>query len=609
MTGSAMVGVGFFGLDAMGKAIDKAKEYQKQLSLLKATGASPAEVAKDVATSWATSSQVITTSAADNVKAIRELRSVLGAGNTDAVASVLPNLQRVSAIVGGYGKDPEGVAQDIARITEMRSVGRAITAGDINHNAELVSHTVAAMGANVTPSDILAVMKQAKMSGGNLSDDFLYKQLPFLIQEFKTNGGGGSGAVGTALMTLGQAVEGGVLKKSSIPLWEQMGLVDPKDVVKNATGQLQLKPGAMAGHSLFETNPNAWATQFLAPAIEKYRSTHKDADGKELSVQDVIYALYGNRNAQNQIFQYLQKAENINRDAATIARLDKTSSAAIYAQQLKDNPDLAMQALQAQLTNAETRLGIQVLPDLIKATDWAANELAHLSDFMGKHRTAVKLLAEGFVGLSGALMFSGTLVTLNAGFKLLRIAMTAMPAKNMANAIGNINTTAASAAGGLNKFGKAMQWVGGLALAWEIGHKIGAEMNRDINRAATAANDGKKSTWGGTVYDLLHPVNPATGRRELSWTKWMTESKAEFNANNALEGNPLGGLPKFNAVAPSKPAPSTINSTLYLQPGATTILAKGVTQWQSDQLNRPQSGTSGPDTSYPGLSIGYTSGQ
>jgi hypothetical protein len=89
----------------------------------------------------------------------------------------------------------------------------------------------------------------------------------------KTKGGGAQTA-GTALMSTYGAVIQGTLKKSAIPLWEQMGLINPSDVVKNSTGQMQLKPGAVKGAQLFQQNPYAWANQVLAPAIDAYGKSH-----------------------------------------------------------------------------------------------------------------------------------------------------------------------------------------------------------------------------------------------------------------------------------------------------------------------------------------------
>lgn len=593
-TGAVIAGTGIFGLEMMNKAIDKTKEYQKQLSLLQASGATQAEVARDVATAWKTSHDVITTSAEENLKSIRELRSVLGAGNTADIAAILPSIQRVSGSLAAYGGNAEGVANDIARITEMRSVGRKVTAEDINRNADLTERTVTAMGGTITPSDILAVLKQSKMYGSNFNDKFLYSELPFLIQENKTHGGGGASSVGTAITTLSQAVVGGVLKKSSIPLWEQLGLINASDVVKNAGGSFQLKPGAMRDVAGFQADPYQWAQATLLSRVDAYAKLHK------MSTEAVLAGLFGNRNAQNMADQFLRKNENIDRDADTISK--GLAGSAAYNQLLKTNPELAQRALEAQWKDVQVQLTLDVLPKLIKATIWAAQELSDLTSWMEKHRTAVKVLAYGFIGLSSAMVLVGSALTIVGGFRLLGMVMRLTSAARMlefAGAVGNVgkvfltsnlvsfSKNAAQFGTGITSAAMALQAAAVVAAA-----AAGAFIGHEIYKHAF---EGKQrgDTLGGTIATVLGAVGFKDAQEAL-------DNNMRADALSSTWGK------RFNAVKPgSQSKPVQVDSALYISQDGMRQIAKGVTMHQANEMSGAQTGVSGLDTSMFAPNIGW----
>lgn len=428
-------GQGILGF--MGKAIDASKEYTRQISLMNAAGMSQKDIAEATASAWKTSQSVITSSAAENLKAIRELRSVFGLHHMAEAYSILPTVQRTKAVLEALtGKEQEGVAFDMVKAIELRTPG-VMSAQRMQQNADLMARALMGMGGTLNVNDFHMALKQAKTSAFGLNDDFIYGYLPTLIQEVKTKGGGAQTA-GTALMSTYSAVIQGTLKKSAIPLWEQMGLINPGDVVKNSTGQMQLKPGAVKGAQLFQQNPYAWANQVLAPAIDAYGKSHG------LNREQVLSGMLGNRNAQWFLNTMIGKSPQFERDRELIA--SGGSSKQAYDRLLKSNPQLAEQALHNQWQNILAILGYQVLPRMIPFMIKFANGLDRISQWMAAHPNLTTAIAFGLIGLGTALSIIGKVMMLAGIAKFLGlgpiIAGFATPVLIVAGVIAGIGVAA-----------------------------------------------------------------------------------------------------------------------------------------------------------------------
>lgn len=398
--GMSKVGSGILGF--LEKSVDASKEYTRQLSLMNAAGMTQKDIAEATAAAWKTSKEVITSSAADNLTSLRELRTVFGKDHMHEAYSILPTVMRTKAILEALtGKEQHGVAFDMVKAIELRTSG-IMTPERMQSNADLMARTLMAMGGTLDVRDFHSTLKQAKMSAFNLSDDFVYKYLPTFMQEVKTSGGGSGGGAqtaGTALMTTYRALVQGVIKKSAIPVWEELGLISPKDVVRNSTGALQLKPGAVKDVQLFQSNPYEWANTVLAPAVAKYGAKHN------LNREQVLAAMFGDRNSQFFLNTLIGKSAQFERDKSLIET--GGGSKETYEKLLQTNPQLAHQALQAQWQNIQARIGFEVLPRLIPYMIKFADTLDSVSQWMQNHGTATTALVFGLGGLGLALSVLG----------------------------------------------------------------------------------------------------------------------------------------------------------------------------------------------------------
>lgn len=488
--GYGLNSVGGSILGFMEKSIDASKEYTRQMSLMNAAGMTQKDIAEATAAAWKTSKDVITSSASENLQAIRELRSVFGKDHMHEAYGILPTVQRTKAILEALtGKEQHGVAFDMVKAIELRTPG-VMTAERMQSNADMMSRTLMQMGGTLNVNDFHMALKQAKTSAFGLSDDFVYKYLPTIMQEVKTKEGGAQSA-GTALMTTYRAMIQGVVKKSAIPVWEELGWIKPSDVVRNATGQMQLKPGAMVDAQLFQSNPYEWAKKHSAD-VERYGKSHG------LNREQVLSAAFGDRNAQWFMNTMMGKAAQFERDKELIE--SGGSSYDTYQKLLKTNPQLAQQAMHSQWQNVQARLGYEVLPRLIPYMIKFADGLDKISQWMQRHGTATTVIALGIGGVGIALSVVGKVLMTAGVIKFLGLGPTLA---------GMVPSLTAVSAG----LGVLAQAAGVFAAAY-AGWKAGGWLNDHvINPAVQKLTGDKNQTLGGWIYDVTHPEQEVKGSR------------------------------------------------------------------------------------------------
>ena len=464
-----MIGIGGLGMGAglgilgfMHKTLDASKEYTRQISLMNASGMTQVEVAQSVAAAWKTSRDVVTSSAQENLAAIRELRSVFGKGEGMQEAyAVLPIVQRTKAIMEALtGKEQHGIAAAMVKTAELRAPGM-VTPDVLTRNAEGMSKALMAFGGTLQVQDFLGAMKMSKMAGLRLSDDYVYNYMPTLMQDMKTGvGGGGAQTAGTAMFSAYQAIVAGQgIKKSARPLWEQLGLINPSDVVGNQGGHVQLKPGAVRGASLFQSNPEQWAVTVLGPAIASYVQKNP-----KLNNEQVIAGLFGNRNAQFLMNTFIAKQAQFERDKTLIGATG--SSYDTYQKLLKTNPQLADMALHKQWTNIMAQIGYTIMPTLVPLMVQFANALGSLAQWMHVHPQRLKLMAislsaigVGLTVLGAGLLAVGTAKLFGITALLSQLPILSSAAAGAAIGISSVVVALAGAAALVEHHQDVANWI------------------------------------------------------------------------------------------------------------------------------------------------------
>lgn len=448
VAGGAMLGAGAFGFSLIGQAVKPAAEYAHQLAQMRISGMKNLEIAQATAAAWSAAKTVPTSSAAENLAAIRELRMVFG--NTDHAIQNVATVQKLQAILASTGRGGKDEAYTVAKALEMKGAVR--NPGEFNSEANLMAKAVIAGGGKVSAADFLNTFKYGRSATQGWSNQFAYAILPTLIQELKSAGGSGSaGNAGTALMSAYSAVVGGTVPQKALGVWQKLGLLDPSKIIWNKVGSAKgLRPGAIKGNDLFQANPYEWAQTVLLPALQ----AHGISDEK--SKRQALQYLFPNRTAGFIMQQLTMQGWKFQRDVGLI---NKTSGMAGYNSLLRNDPTMAYLALQKQWENAKVAFGIQVLPMLIKATENLTGALRLLSDEMRKHPRIVKALGYAFLGLSAALAFSGSVLLLRGAFWGLKTVISAGQG-------GGLVGAATGAAGALGKVLGVLGAIGAVAYFW-----------------------------------------------------------------------------------------------------------------------------------------------
>ena len=408
MAGAIVGGAGFMGLAAIRGAVRPASEYVHQLELAKAAGMSQLEIAQATSAAWATTGKVMTTTATDNVKAVRELRMVFG--DTTSAIQFLPQMQTIQAVLdnvlhGQGGIGAKDVAFTTAKMLELR--GASMNPEVFRQQADLITKAVIASGGKVTPQMMLMAQKYAGIGGTSFSNDFMYGIMPTIVQEL------GGPSTGTSLTSMYRALVGGRMDKRSLAVWQRLGLADTShaDIGKDLA---MVNPANIAGSSLFRTNPYQYVQEVLLPALRSHGITSKEDQSA------VIDQLFSNRNAGRIANIFGTQGPRIMKDFDLISGAGSTSA---YAQMMKRDPEMGYRALSAQWENLKTSLGVGLVPVLIPFLRSLTSAFNALAGFAQRHPTLTQGLMLTFTALSALAAIGGGLMIAGAAFKLMGVGL------------------------------------------------------------------------------------------------------------------------------------------------------------------------------------------
>lgn len=517
VAGAAMAGTGMFGLHMLGKTLPYAKDYVHQLEQMNIAGMKHAEIARSIQAAWGASATVPTSTAAENLAAIRELRMVFGNTN-DAIAN-MPAVQQLQAILANVkGANAHDEAYTVAKALEMKGAVR--NPAEFRTEADMMAKAIVASGGKVAASDFLSTFKYGRSATIGWDEHFAFQILPTLIQEMKNGSGtGGAGGPGNALMSVYDKVINGKIAQKDIPLWAQLGLIDPSKVVKTKSGSTKgLLPEAVRGWQTFQADPFAWTQNVLLPAMKAHGITDPAKQQMYLS------RLGGTRTAAFMLQQMGLQWWKFQRDVPLI---QGAKGLAAYQELVKNDPMMAQLALQKQWQNLLAVIGYQIMPAVVSWTAKVVTGLRGLTDAMRAHPALTKTLVAGFAALSATLTFGGAVLMLAAAFGALELALDvlAVPAilpaiiagvTGVAGVLGGVLLTAFSAIGAViaaivSPVGLAVAAIAGVGVAiyeivthWNASKSIVANIKAEFSMFWSWVGD--KVHW---LLNLL-PSGPKT---------------------------------------------------------------------------------------------------
>ena len=201
---------------------------------------------------------------------------------------------------------------------------------------------------------------------------------------------------------------------------ESLGLIKKGDALKTTTTGTTLGHG-LKGSDLAASNPFLWVQNVLMPAIY-------DKFGKNLSQQQIAsiitQATRGNQLAGSAFTEFALKSYAFYRDKSIIDKAMPVNQA--YQNALISDPNLARQALGAQWQNVQVALTTPIVTVLIPALTGLATGLNAFSQTLIKYPALARTLSYAFLGLSGTLAFSGTVLLLTSAFRGLALTFSIM---------------------------------------------------------------------------------------------------------------------------------------------------------------------------------------
>ena len=439
--GAIIGGVGYAGLHALGKTLDAAKEYQQALAQFKSLNLGDA--INSQADKFARGSSVIGASATDLMKTTRDLTTVLGDfGLAKQLAPGFSQLKFANqAVYGGHGMDfSENQLRSLEKIIEMK--GGFKSPKDFLDQASMMQQVIAGTGGMVKPSDFLNFIKTSGVAGRLLDNKAFYYGMEPLIQEM------GGNRVGTGLMSAyNNLAQGRSTVRASTELM-RLGLIDPSMVEYTKIGTIkQVRPGALKNTDELGANPYQWMQDTLLPAMRGKGMTSENDILKEFP------ALLGNRTGAALFsLMFLQQEK--------IAKNMKLSQNAMGTDDLvklaRSSPQGAEMALGKAWENLKVATGEALIPLIIPALNGLAAALRAVGHWAYAHPRMFDTLIYGFAGLSAALLFSGSVMTLRAAFLGLRLvvplltaplsAMAGLPLAGLASGLGLITAALAALA-------------------------------------------------------------------------------------------------------------------------------------------------------------------
>lgn len=385
-------------------AIGAGAEYQHQISMMKNMGRTAVEMADAIRQAHRTAFEVPTSNWTENLKTFNE--TVMAFGSVAHATENLSFVQKMSAMFDNALGEGHGLSKDqsysLIKALEMRGMGTKAHPGfdsaRFQREASLFAQANIASGGKVTPEELFNFTKKASPFVQGLSDRFLWRIAPTLIQEQ------GGEIAGTQISTWMGTILGKAKNKISTEAWIKLGLLDPKQIVYNKVGPVGWRPGAIKNTNLAMSDPLAWTEKVLLPALR----AHGVDTGNILSMQKALMPLFRDRNSNRMevALASQQTNANLHKDERLIAKVPGVNAG--YKQALANDPLMAMKALHSSLTNLKTALGNALYSSgVVTGINALARGLNWMAEAFDRHPN----FARGVNALMGIGLVTATLKT------------------------------------------------------------------------------------------------------------------------------------------------------------------------------------------------------
>ena len=410
-TGMTTAGVG--GLMLFNRMSKPGEDYMGRVNQLKLAGLTEVEINDTLATSWQTTSKVITSSVNENIRAILDLRNVMG--RLDLAQMVLPSMQKAEEVfrASGMGEKSHDQAYDAIKVIDMLNKSTDVDA--VERNLARMVRVAQVTGNRITPETFRMNLKYARQARGILDEDYIYGVMPTLALDLLGRGGGSGSHGGLGPMQAGfhKLFAQGVMGKGTATRLKMLGAFDQRAMIRDLKNNGALKAMGFKGPNLarviggtagkdFAKNPYTLVHDWFLPLIAKRHGQVSDEKLKEL----INFYLAGAPQPTIDLVQQLAtKKVQIERDMALYGTAPSMEQA--YQDSLSGNPETARRALAAQWENVKVALTEKVLPHLLPLIIKTAENFNWLALKMREFPGLTEKVGLAFLGISGLLAVGG----------------------------------------------------------------------------------------------------------------------------------------------------------------------------------------------------------
>jgi hypothetical protein len=370
-------------------------------------------------------------------------------GNVDAAIQALPmaaKFQRSMNALYGDVFSPEQINRQILSSYKFAELtGASGNRAELEKTIDALSKITNSTGGEVTSANMLLAAKRGKSSMKNLSPQGLLN-VAAVVDEF------GGDNTGTSLMSLSQALVGGVMKQRAAERFDYFGLLD-RSKIEYGNGQRikKLQPGANKLGDLVQKDPLAAADMLRDAMAAKGVNVSNPGD-----VEKELYILFGNRNAQALMSKYINEREQVVKEASRAG--NSKGVIGLDKQIFDDGTDLAkILEYEAAWQDFKTKLGVPLLKtgtDITKA-------ITPIVKYASEHPEVMRLALAIVAVSKGINLFGQTASILNgSGFSSF-FSKSKNAANDAADAFARTNRAAIGSVDSVNRAEKKISGLKG----------------------------------------------------------------------------------------------------------------------------------------------------
>lgn len=413
--GGIMAGAGLGALAMAEKFGQAAAKYETYWARLRQMGLGDQQIAD--ARKWVNANQIIGTSIQERTRLFVEAQGAFRESGMTGVAAldaaktmtpVLANYVTARAMLGKETSEQEEL--NLNKIVEqMGGLNSAVRAQQI---ADAVFRATQSSGGMVDARQLRLFKTYAMTASAGLSDRTLFGGLEPIIGEL-----GGSTA-GTGFQTAFNRLNGIMSLAPHLLVQEatKLGLWDRDKVELTKGGAARFNKGNPLNAHMKDLMSHD-LPGFASAMLGKYHAAGITKDADVARENEILFGRTGAR-----FFNLLMK------QLPVIERsLEAYDNSRGESQTVRDNensPQMQIRKFHQALHDLSLEIGQSVLPVLTPMV----KDFAAFFHALSQHPALIKTLTVGFLGLSTAMTFGGTLMVLRAGFGGLGIAMTVLRA-------------------------------------------------------------------------------------------------------------------------------------------------------------------------------------